>query len=115
MLQLHASTIATTHLQTERHRFRWNHNTSFFPFQPTATSIHSCRRRKQPRNEAVLTFFQQTFGLSFSLISPPNLTSKVLRPRICNMHDPLRVRQCGTTCTLHSGLIWRFTENLAYR
>ncbi|BBN69271.1 Leucine-rich repeat protein kinase family protein, partial [Prunus dulcis] len=73
---LHDVTVATTHLQTERHRFRWNHHTSFFLFQPTATSIRLCRRRKQPRNEAVLTVFQQSFGLSFSLISPPNLTSK---------------------------------------
>ncbi|BBG95446.1 Leucine-rich repeat protein kinase family protein, partial [Prunus dulcis] len=53
--QLHASTITTTHLQTERHRFRWNHHTSFFPFQSTATLSRSCRRQKQPRNEAVLT------------------------------------------------------------
>ncbi|BBG93795.1 Leucine-rich repeat protein kinase family protein, partial [Prunus dulcis] len=66
---LHASTISTTHLQTEQHRFRWNHHTSFFPFQPTATSNRLCRRRKQPRNEAILT---------------------VLRPRIRIRRDPLR-------------------------
>ncbi|BBN70468.1 ZWICHEL kinesin-like calmodulin-binding protein, partial [Prunus dulcis] len=52
---------------------------------------------KQPRNVAVWTDFYQTFSLSFSLIFPPNWTSKVLRPRIRSRRDPLRIRQCGTT------------------
>ncbi|BBH09263.1 ZWICHEL kinesin-like calmodulin-binding protein, partial [Prunus dulcis] len=35
--------------------------------------------------------FHPTFGLSFSLISPPHLTSKVLRPRIHSRRDPLTI------------------------
>ncbi|KAI5316866.1 hypothetical protein L3X38_036573 [Prunus dulcis] len=49
------------------------------------------------KQKAVWTVFQQTFGLSLSLISPPNLTSKVLRPRVRSRRDPLRVKQRGTT------------------
>ncbi|ONI21692.1 hypothetical protein PRUPE_2G081500 [Prunus persica] len=55
------------------------------------------KRYSKPRNVAVLTDFYPTFGLSFSLISPSNLTSKVLRPRIRSRRDPLRVKQRGTT------------------
>ncbi|BBN70338.1 ZWICHEL kinesin-like calmodulin-binding protein, partial [Prunus dulcis] len=80
----------TTRRHLGRHRFRWNHHTSYFPFHPTATSIRRRGRRKQPRNIAVLTDFYPTFALSFSLISPPNLTSKVFRPRIHSRRDPLR-------------------------
>ncbi|KAI5350511.1 hypothetical protein L3X38_003402 [Prunus dulcis] len=72
--QLPTVATATTRRHLGRHRFHWNHHTSFFPFRPTATSIRCRGRRKQPRNEAVLTDFHPTFGLSFSLISPPNLT-----------------------------------------
>ncbi|KAI5327311.1 hypothetical protein L3X38_026707 [Prunus dulcis] len=94
---LHASTTATTRRHLGRHRFRWNHHTPYFPFHPTTASIRRRARRNHPQKVAVWTDFCQTFGLSFSLISPPNWTSKVLRPRIRSRRDPLRVRQCGTT------------------
>ncbi|XP_034203571.1 uncharacterized protein LOC117618050 [Prunus dulcis] len=97
LIRLLVVATATTRRHLGRHRFRWNHHTFYFPFHPTTTSIRRRGRRKQPRNVAVLTDFHPTFGLSFSLISPPNWTSKVLRPRIRSRRDPLRVRQCGTT------------------
>ncbi|BBG94861.1 ZWICHEL kinesin-like calmodulin-binding protein, partial [Prunus dulcis] len=79
---------------------RWNHHIPYFPFHPTTASIRRRVLWKQPRKVAVWTDFCKTFGLSFSLFSPPNWTSKVLRPRIRSRRDPLRVRQCGTTCGL---------------
>ncbi|BBG94856.1 Leucine-rich repeat protein kinase family protein, partial [Prunus dulcis] len=57
------------------HRFRWNRHTPYFPFHPTTASIRRRARRNQPRKVAVWTDFCQTFGPSFSLISPPNWTS----------------------------------------
>ncbi|BBH07844.1 AP2/B3-like transcriptional factor family protein, partial [Prunus dulcis] len=77
---LHASTTATTRSHLGRHRFRWNHETPYFPFHSTTASIRRRARRNQPRKVAVWTDFCQTFDPSFSLISPPNWTSKVLRP-----------------------------------
>ncbi|BBH06435.1 Leucine-rich repeat protein kinase family protein, partial [Prunus dulcis] len=93
---LQASTIATTHLETERHRFRWNHHTSFFPFQLTATSICRCHRRKQPRKGAVLTVFQQTSTRSFSLNSSPNLSSKAPGARQTRRRDLQEVQLART-------------------
>ncbi|BBN68851.1 cold shock domain protein 1, partial [Prunus dulcis] len=44
----------------------------------TTTSILCSGRQKQQQKVAVLTHFYPTFGLSFSLISPPNLISKIV-------------------------------------
>ncbi|BBH02665.1 ZWICHEL kinesin-like calmodulin-binding protein, partial [Prunus dulcis] len=74
---------------------------------PTTTSIRRRGRRKQPRNVAVLTDFYPTFGLSFSPISPPNLTSKVLRPRIRSRRDPLRVEFLGK-CSIYGETLPKF-------
>ncbi|BBH01818.1 ZWICHEL kinesin-like calmodulin-binding protein, partial [Prunus dulcis] len=57
-----------------------------FQTRPSLDPQSCCR--KQPRNEAVLTVFQQTFGLSFSLISPPNLTSNNVSLE-CYKHYPM--------------------------
>ncbi|KAI5346755.1 hypothetical protein L3X38_014634 [Prunus dulcis] len=46
--QLPTVATATTRRHLGRHRFRWNHHTSFFPFQPTTTSIRRHGRWKQP-------------------------------------------------------------------
>ncbi|BBN68732.1 ZWICHEL kinesin-like calmodulin-binding protein, partial [Prunus dulcis] len=85
-----------------RHWFRWNHHTPYFPFHPTTASIRHRGRWNQPRKVAVWTDFYQTFDPSFSLISPPNWTSKVLRPRIRSRRDPLRVEFLGK-CSIYRG------------
>ncbi|BBN68031.1 ZWICHEL kinesin-like calmodulin-binding protein, partial [Prunus dulcis] len=91
---LHASTTATTRRHLGRHR---SVGTTTLP------TFHSTQ--PPPRSAAVtpesatkgsgLDRFLSNFRPSFSLISPPNWTSKVLRPRIRSRRDPLRVRQCG--------------------
>ncbi|KAI5317716.1 hypothetical protein L3X38_037423 [Prunus dulcis] len=64
------------------HRFRQyrsqtNHLTSLYQPCPSSASIRHRGRRNQPRKVEVWTDFYQTFGPSFSLISPPNWTSKL--------------------------------------
>ncbi|BBH09874.1 ZWICHEL kinesin-like calmodulin-binding protein, partial [Prunus dulcis] len=66
---------------------------------PTTTSIRHRGRRKQPRNVAVLTDFYSTFGLSFSLISPPNWTSK-----ICSVIAVARARHREMSVTRRDSL-----------